>query len=79
VSKPAVAYANDWVATDALGRSLPMVNTTGPSRSGKFVGVFYWLWHANTRLTRMGLKCIRILLLILQVFKLVINYLQEYI
>lgn len=33
------------VATDALGRKLPEFDETGPRRAGKFVGVFYYLWH----------------------------------
>lgn len=36
-----------WPATDALGRSLPMAGEPGvPSpRTGKYVGMFYFLWH----------------------------------
>ena len=33
-----------WVATDALGRSLP---TDQPTRPGRKVGVFYFLWHGE--------------------------------
>ena len=33
-----------WVATDALGRSLP---TEQPTRPGRKVGVFYFLWHGE--------------------------------
>lgn len=34
-----------WVATDALDRTLPGFELTGPPRSDKYVGVFYYLWH----------------------------------
>jgi hypothetical protein len=43
-------YADHWVATDALGRTLPGFAETGPRREGKHVGVFYWLWHSYVRL-----------------------------
>ena len=36
-----------WVATDALGRTLPGHSETGPRRTGKFVGVFYFVWVGN--------------------------------
>lgn len=36
-----------WVATDALGRSLPLAGTAPKTRPGKFVGVFYFLWHGQ--------------------------------
>ena len=35
-----------WPATDALGRALPMADEVGPSRPDRFVGMFYFLWHA---------------------------------
>src|SRR6187402_1600141 len=36
-----------WTATDALGRILPSpANAPGP-RSGKFAGMFYFLWHGQ--------------------------------
>jgi len=38
-------YSDQWVATDALGRTLPSSNTTGPKRSNRIVGVFYYIWH----------------------------------
>ena len=37
--------ADTWVATDALGRSLPTSEECGPPRPGKYVGIFYFLWH----------------------------------
>ncbi|MBN2163285.1 MAG: hypothetical protein JXR25_02775 [Pontiellaceae bacterium] len=39
--------ADSWVATDALGRSLPDYRETGGRRSGKYVGVFYYVWVGN--------------------------------
>lgn len=44
-SKQAVAFGNDWVATDALGRSLPTYQEVGPMKPDKYVGVFYFLWQ----------------------------------
>ena len=35
----------NWVATDALGRSLPTAAETGPARANKYVGIFYFLWQ----------------------------------
>ena len=34
-----------WPATDALGRKLPMESQVGPSRSDRFVGIFYFINH----------------------------------
>jgi len=36
--------SDTWVATDALGRSLPGAKDVGLPRPNKFVGVFYFLW-----------------------------------
>ena len=36
--------SDTWVATDALGRSLPTSEQVGLPRPEKFVGVFYFLW-----------------------------------
>lgn len=33
-----------WPATDALGRSLPLADEVGPVKSGRFAGIFYFLW-----------------------------------
>lgn len=38
--------SDDWVATDALGRELPTIEQTDPSRK-KYVGIFYWTWHCE--------------------------------
>lgn len=34
-----------WPATDALGRRLPMSDEVGPPVTGRFIGIFYFLWH----------------------------------
>ena len=42
--------SDTWVATDALGRSLPGFTECGPPRPDRQVGIFYFLWlgeHAN--------------------------------
>jgi hypothetical protein len=45
-----VTFSDTWVATDDLGRSVPLSNEVGPPRKDKFVGIFYFLWlgeHGN--------------------------------
>jgi hypothetical protein len=37
-------YSDTWVATDALGRSLPSCSEAGLPRQHHTVGVFYFLW-----------------------------------
>lgn len=37
--------ADTWVATDGLGRSLPLNATTGPPKANRTVGIFYFLWN----------------------------------
>jgi hypothetical protein len=37
--------ADTWVATDGLGRSLPLHATTGPLKPNRTVGIFYFLWN----------------------------------
>ena len=39
--------AEMWAGTDALGRSLPMAGQARPLQKGKFVGLFYFLWHSR--------------------------------
>jgi hypothetical protein len=41
------AYGDNWVATDATGRIMPGYEECGDYRAGKYVGMFYWLWHAD--------------------------------
>ncbi len=42
--EPRDIRSETWVATDALGRSLPLAEEVGPPRPNRFVGVFYFLW-----------------------------------
>jgi hypothetical protein len=39
--------SDTWVATDALGRSLPEYRDCGPPRANRTVGIFYFLWHGQ--------------------------------
>src|SRR2546427_9612275 len=36
-----------WPAMDALGRALPLPEEVGPPKPGRFVGIFYFLWHQD--------------------------------
>ena len=48
VSAPLRPLAPDtWVAADGLGRTTPTAAQTRPVRSGRFVGIFYFLTHGN--------------------------------
>ncbi len=38
-------HADTWVATDALGRTVPGIDDAGPVKPDKWVGIFYWTWH----------------------------------
>lgn len=38
-------YADTWVATDALGRTMPTAIEVGTMRENKTVGIFYFLWQ----------------------------------
>lgn len=43
-------FSDTWVATDALGRTLPGYEQVGPPRKDRFIGIFYFLWlgeHVN--------------------------------
>ncbi|MGA2656844.1 MAG: hypothetical protein ABSH34_04910 [Verrucomicrobiota bacterium] len=54
---PACAQINPcapWPAADALGRKLPMPEEVGPPRPGRFVGIFYFLWHEGEVPARPG-------------------------
>lgn len=39
--------SDTWVATDALGRSLPGYAECGPRKENRFVGMFYFVTHNN--------------------------------
>lgn len=38
-------FSDTWVATDDLGRSLPQFEQTGPPRTDRTVGIFYYTWN----------------------------------
>ena len=40
-------YPDTWAAFDALNRPVAEHDTTGAPRAGKYVGVFYYLWHGQ--------------------------------
>ena len=42
---PGDLMSDTWVATDGLGRTLPDARECRPPQPGKFVGIFYFLWH----------------------------------
>lgn len=39
-------FSDTWVATDALGRDLPIAEAPA-ARADRFVGIFYFLWHGG--------------------------------
>ncbi|MHB1462800.1 MAG: glycoside hydrolase family 71/99 protein [Armatimonadota bacterium] len=43
-----VNTGNPWPAIDELGRTLPLEGEVPAPREGKFVGIFYFLWHNDT-------------------------------
>jgi hypothetical protein len=45
VATPVDIQPDTWVATDALGRTQPTTDETGPPKPDKWVGIFYWTWH----------------------------------
>ena len=47
-NSPSFPIANsNWMATDALGRRLSDYKQTGPVKTEKWVGLFYYIWHAG--------------------------------
>ncbi|MDR1224351.1 MAG: hypothetical protein LBL07_15940, partial [Tannerella sp.] len=42
-------YPDTWVATDALGRSMPGIGEAGSVKTGqrRVVGIFYITWHTQ--------------------------------
>ncbi len=44
-------YADTWVATDALGRTMPGITIAGPLKKDKqrVVGMFYITWHTDEK------------------------------
>lgn len=39
--------SDTWVATDAIGRSLPGYEEVGPKKENRYVGMFYFITHNN--------------------------------
>ncbi len=44
VRASATVPGTPWPAVDELGRKLPQQEEAGPPKSGRFVGIFYFLW-----------------------------------
>ncbi len=42
-------YSDTWVATDALGRTMPTIDLAGPVKTDhkRVVGIFYITWHSD--------------------------------
>ena len=42
-------YSDTWVATDALGRTMPQIDSVGPVKNDqrRVVGIFYITWHTQ--------------------------------
>ena len=52
--EPAPSAIVPLSATDGLGRTLPMPGEVLGPRPGRFVGMFYFLWHDNPRRQAAG-------------------------
>lgn len=48
-SDPSDLMSDTWVATDALGRQMPLIDSVGPLKGGhhRAVGIFYITWHGK--------------------------------
>jgi hypothetical protein len=44
-----IAWGDNLVATDALGRTLPLPEECSTPKPNHYVGLFYWLWHDGLR------------------------------
>ncbi len=40
-------YSDTWVLYDALGRETPGISDTGKTKDGKYVLMFYHIWHSD--------------------------------
>ena len=49
--------SDTWVATDALGRQMPLIDSVGPVKTDheRVVGIFYITWHSQNKFTGRGL------------------------
>ena len=54
-------YADTWVATDGLGRSMPTAADVGPPRANREVGLFYSLWPSRDSIRAASLQSAEIL------------------
>ena len=52
VSSEGDLYSDTWVATDALGRTMPQIDSVGPVKNDqrRVVGIFYITWHTQNLL-----------------------------
>lgn len=48
-TKEGIIENSNWSGSDDLGRKLPSFEETGPPKGGRYVGLFYSLWHKNLR------------------------------
>ena len=46
-AEPRDTLADAWPATDALGRALPLHGEAGARSADRYVGIFYFNWHAS--------------------------------
>ncbi len=46
-TEPRDLFANTWVATDAIDRTLPNITACGPTRTDRVPGIFYFTWHGE--------------------------------
>ena len=48
--------SDTWVATDALGRQMPLIDSVGPVKTDheRVVGIFYITWHSQNKFNRPG-------------------------
>ena len=49
VNDPSDLMSDTWVATDALGRQMPLIDSVGKVKTDqrRVVGMFYITWHAK--------------------------------
>ena len=43
--EPRDTASDTWVITDGLGRELPSANDAAGRRTGRYVAMFYFIWH----------------------------------
>jgi len=50
-----------WTATDNLGRTTSSEQDVGVTKTGKYVGMFYWTWHTDGNVVSPVINISRIL------------------